>query len=62
MLPAPVDVDTRVAEQLIALREGKLPDELDPSLRLESCDVLIAQGRIAEAARIAEEVLDESAD
>jgi hypothetical protein len=62
VLPSSEETDIRIAQQLISLREGKLPEDLDPSLRLEACDVMIAQGRVAEAAAAAVEVLNDLAD
>ena len=57
LIPAYSADPVRRAQQLIALREGKLPSDLDPSLRLDACEVLMAQGRIDEAAKAAAEVL-----
>jgi hypothetical protein len=53
-------VDAEKVLQLIELREGKIPVDFHPDLRLDVAQVMIARGNMLEAARLAMEVMDDA--
>ncbi len=55
--PEATDDELLAARQLIEIRSGRLPKELHPDVKLDALELMLDQGRLAEAAELAREVI-----